>query len=74
MTVLNFTNGDVLVNVVSGSREESYKDFMEHAHQSGRNVVYDKGETHVVLKANKLADLHIEQFEDASNVEGLGWF
>lgn len=74
LTIADFTDADVLVNIVYGSREESYKDFMEHARQSGRNVVYDNGETHVVLRAFKIGDLHVENFGDAFNVEALGLF
>ncbi len=66
LTITDFTDADVLVNLVMGSRDETYKDFLEHARQSGRNVVYDNGETHVVLKGYNLADLHVEQFGDAS--------
>jgi Ca2+-binding RTX toxin-like protein len=75
LTVMDFSDADVLVNLALGSREEAYKDFIEHARQSNRNVVYDNGDTHVVLKAYKLDHLHLENFGDATSVPDMNqWF
>lgn len=72
LMITDFDKSDVLINLLSGSADEAYKDFMEHAHQDGRHVVYDSGELHLVLRNFKLELLDVHHFADASIVEKAG--
>ncbi len=56
---------DQLINLRVGNAKEAYMDFMSHAHQDGRNVVYDEGETHLVLRYVKLGQLDMHNFADS---------
>lgn len=49
ITISDFGKTDILVNALTGNGEEAYKDFMEHAHQVGKNVVYENGELQLTL-------------------------
>lgn len=55
---------DQLINLSYGSAKEAYKDFLEHAHQEGRHVVYDEGELHLVLRYVKLDQLTLNNFAE----------
>ena len=57
---------DQLINLRYGSAAEAYKDFLGHAHQEGRHVVYDEGGLHLVLRYVKMEQLTLHNFADPS--------
>ncbi|OYU39138.1 MAG: hypothetical protein CFE33_11995 [Pseudorhodobacter sp. PARRP1] len=72
LTIQDFDASDVLVNLVVGSAEEGYKDFMEHAEQLGRTVLYHSGDITVILNNVDLRALDVKNFADASVVKEAG--
>lgn len=72
LTVQDFDASDVLVNLLAGSAEEAYKDFLEHAEQFGRTVLYHYGEITVILNNVDLHALEVKNFADGSSVKETG--
>lgn len=72
--IADFGRDDQLLNLRTGSAEEAYKYFVQNAHQDGRNVVYDEGDLHLVLRGVKLSQLDLHNFADPGLAHDLGLF
>lgn len=72
LTIQDFDASDVLVNLLVGSAEEAYKDFLEHSQQLGTTVLYHNGDISVILNNVDLHALDVKNFADASVVKEAG--
>lgn len=66
LTIRDFGADDILVDQSAASAKAAYDNFVGHARQDGRNVVYDAGELHLVLRNFRLAALDIDNFGDSA--------
>jgi len=64
----DFKAGDVLVNLLSGNVDETYKDFLTHSEQIGRSVVYQVDGFQLVLTLTDLKTLDLASFADTGTI------
>lgn len=72
ITITDFDRGDMLVDLVYGRAEVTFKYFEDRATQVGKDVVYEDGAVHLTLKNFKLGDLSERNFMDADIVKEAG--
>lgn len=71
-TITDFDRSDLLVNLATGSAVHGYKNFVEHARQVGRDVVFVLDDFQLTLKNVRLGEIGAEQFGSSEIAKDAG--
>lgn len=74
LTITDFAEGDLLVDLTAGSADEAYRHFRDTARQDGRHLVIEQDELTLVLRNTRLESLEVDDFSGAAGYGDLPLF